>query len=361
MSTSSQPSNTTPTASTSTTGIAAAPGIVMSHHYKPLVKLPTFTPEAPDLFFMLMEAANQQRGISDPFQQFLSTFMQCPQRVQLQAKYLISSSVPDKLDELKTIVNTLYAVPAEQKLTQLLASNSLGDMRPSEYLRHIRDLQGTGSDPNSLLIRSHFTKCMPASVAPFIEMMMSSHDLDSIAKAADNLTAINTPRVSAPISAVTINQQEAQLSLLTEQLNAMKYNQQHESGIDLVRKEIQQMNSNNSHQFKQLQEQINGLNSRMNSIQQQISYNSQSYMQQHQPRRERSISQNRTHHPHFSTSTTPSPSTPPSATAPTSAPGPSSARYQNFNPNFCIYHNRFGETAIRCIQPCSFNSTRTGN
>ena len=80
------------------------------------MKLPNFTADSPDLFFLLMEAALTQQGITSNDQKFLYTLMQCPQRVQIQAKNLINSTANNKMDQLKAIVDNLYALPVEQRL-----------------------------------------------------------------------------------------------------------------------------------------------------------------------------------------------------------------------------------------------------
>ena len=114
--------------------------------------------------FILREATLKQLGITDPEAIFLNTLMQLPQRVQMQAKSLVADTCTDKLAKLKAIVDTIYSLPAEERLKKLLKTTSLGDMRPSEYLAHIRELQGSGSDPNSPLIRTYFMQSLPSDL-----------------------------------------------------------------------------------------------------------------------------------------------------------------------------------------------------
>ena len=40
-----------------------------------------------------------------------------------------------------------------------------------------------------------------------------------------------------------------------------------------------------------------------------------------------------------------------------SRPRSDSPAGNNSNSNLCYYHNKFGERAFKCIQPCSFQST----
>ena len=122
-----------------------------------------------------MRAFLKSQGIVDPEIIFLNTLMQLPQRVQVQAKPLIDSTGKDKMKQLRDIVDSLYSMPAEARLKKLLESTSMGDMRPSEYLRHIRELQGSDSDRNSPLIRTYFIQSLPSNIAPFVHLMLDRY------------------------------------------------------------------------------------------------------------------------------------------------------------------------------------------
>ena len=197
------------------------------------LRLPSFTPDSPDLFFILMEASLKSQGVTDGEQVFLATLMQLPQRVQMQARQLVSATIadePDKLTKLKAIVDGIYTLPDEEKLKKLLATTSMGDMKPSEYLNHIRELQGATADKNSPLIRTYFMQSLPNTIAPLVHLLLDTKDLDSIAAAADKSLAYCNINPTT-ISAVTVTdpkedvKMDPQIAALTHQINQIKFTQ----------------------------------------------------------------------------------------------------------------------------------------
>lgn len=282
------------------------------------IKLPTFSPDAPDLFFILMDAMFKQYEITDPNSIFLTTLMQLPQRVQMQAKSLISDNVEDKLGKLKKIVNSLYVLPAEQRLKQLLNSTSMGDMKPTEYLQYLRELQGSDTDPNSPLIRTYFLDSLPSTLIPFVRLMFNTHDLDSIAKAADN----SVPYVSKP-NIISISNRldcvsQSNDPYISEHINTLATQRKPYNSDSSLFQEIRALRSFVETSLDNMQSQINNLNRQVSNI--------NNYRQERfdsARRRDRSQSVRR-------------------------------AQSDEVGQNVCYYHNKFGEKAHKCIKPCNY-------
>ena len=290
-------------------------------------KYPVFTPDSPDLFFLLMEAALRQQGITDKEQIFLSTLMQLPYKVQIQAKNLVNSAGQDKLEKLKHIVETQYCLPAEERLRKLLQTTSMGDMRPSEYLHHIRELQGSEQDKNSTLIRTFFLQSLPSNIAPLVRLMYDTHDLDAIAKAADNCINYCGKPDSQMANLNSLQTQNAssfdpQISLLSEQLNNinLKSSTSVDSKIEALRSEV-------DFKINNVLTQLSYLSGQLNSMQQAMSQqNNNRYSRPRDHSRSRSTSRDR---------------------------GTRRNESQNRN-GVCYYHERFGDQARKCILPCSY-------
>ncbi|MEL7426919.1 MAG: hypothetical protein AAFN81_28260 [Bacteroidota bacterium] len=298
------------------------------------MKLPNFTADSPDLFFLLMEAALTQQGITSIDKKFLYTLMQCPQRVQIQAKSLINSTASNKMDQLKAIVDNLYALPVEQRLKQLLATTSMGDMKPSEYLHHIRDLQGAGADPNSPLIRTYFIQSLPSNIAPFIHLMQNNNDLDAIAAAADkSLSFCKLQQQQTSVNAISTTP-DPQIVALTEQINAVKFRQQSTPDLTgVIRGELAEMRAESNRKFEAMQAQLNAMQQQITFLQSQHRFD----YGQFDRRRSRSRGPGRGS---FS-----------------SHSGGSNFRTENSSnqEQICYYHRKFGQNATKCSMPCNFS------
>ena len=299
-----------------------------------IIKLPTFTPESPDLFFLLIEAALKQEGVIDPNKIFLQILMQLPQRVQIQAKYLLNTIDPDKVNKLKNIVYSLYNLSEEERLKKLLSSTSLGDMRPSEYLRHIRELQGANTDPNSSLIRTYFLQSLPDTIASFAHLMSSSHSLDEIAAIADKSASFcrdKSSKAESPINSINAIETpslDVKIDNLSKQINSLSLSATQRAGSEMpylesMRREFDRKLDSMSSQFNM---QISALSAQIAGLQQMVSQN-QRFSGNRLRMRSRSSSRSNLDQNQI-----------------------------NQNGSFCYYHARFGERATRCTQPCNYSS-----
>ena len=230
------------------------------------------------------------------------------------------------MQKLKEIVDTLYSLPAEERLKKLLQTTSMGDMRPSEYLAHIRELQGANSDPNSPLIRTYFSQSLPSSIAPFVTMLLESHDLDAVAKIADKSIKSTAPAPIRTVAAVNAELQQA-----TAQLNAIKFTDQPsrmQQSVDSLRSELNSFRVDMEKKFEVQQVQINMLTSQCSNLQQLL-------VNQAKPRYgeyDRSRSNSRSRRNYFSAN-------------------------QQRSTGLCYYHNKFGSRATKCMQPCNFDAS----
>lgn len=306
--------------SNSGAGCSSASSAVASLTPFSSMKLPTFSPEAPELFFLLMDATFAQQKVTDPNIKFLTTLMQLPQRVQMQAKGLISEDVDNKLSKLKEIVSSLYVVPVEQRLKQLLSSTSMGDMKPTEYLQYLRELQGSDADPNSPLIRTYFLDSLPTAIIPFVRLMFSSHDLDAIAKAADNSVPYVKPNTACNIDVVPYPSPSllTKFDELADKVSAIA-SQHTSSSTESLQQELRSFRLYVDSKFDSIQSQLDTLDRRFSS--------QQSFDRSHQynNRSMRNRSNSRVGH-----------------------------NFVSDRVKFCFYHTKFGDKAHKCVKPCSY-------
>ena len=104
-------SNTVESQNTVMPGTSVGQTQMVSRYHSNAIKLPTFDPETPDLFFILSEATLKQAGIVNPEQIFLYILVELPPKVQLNSKHLISEDCTDKLSKLRKIVHLKHFDP----------------------------------------------------------------------------------------------------------------------------------------------------------------------------------------------------------------------------------------------------------
>ena len=282
--------------------------------------VPSFNRDSPEFYFQLMETSLNVQGITDEQKRFFQIFMGLPDDVKFKHRELLASNSPNKIKELKDSVAKSFSVPPEDKIKTLLASDGLGDRKPSEYLQYIRSLQGPNTDCNSLLIQHLFLKAMPQNIIPFITLTYEPNQLDDMAKAADKIInktniSVNAVRSSTnpffcdskPNPTSPVSTLESKIDYLTEHISAVSL--QNSNKIESISQKVNSLDDKVQKQYSEFNSKIQNLQNQVSQnlpIKKQTNSNSQSYTNQ-------SSSQ---------------------------------------NDNLCYYHSRYGDNARKCTQEC---------
>ena len=83
----------------------------------------------------------------------------------------------------------------QQKLQKLLSCVELGDQKPSQLLRRMRQLWS--GDANDILFRELFLQRLPANVRMVLASADPSISLDALAETADHIMEVSGPSVTA--------------------------------------------------------------------------------------------------------------------------------------------------------------------
>ena len=121
-------------------------------------------------------------------------------------EYIVASLSPDTATELRDLIlsppttcpymllrqKLIRRTPGsnQQKLQRLLNEIELGDRKPSQLLRHMRQLW-MGDDTNDSLLR------LPTSVCMVLAPSGTDISLDNLAEMADHIMEVSVPSVSA--------------------------------------------------------------------------------------------------------------------------------------------------------------------
>ena len=159
--------------------------------------LPPFCPDNPRIWFVQVEAQFSWRGI-------IASRMKCEEIVcALPTKYatkvqhlLIDSPEDDPYEKFKDQLTLWIADSKHQKIRQLLTTKQIGDCKPTQLLRKMRQLLGGKAPFDSLLLCKLFLQQLPSNV----QMILASADkmsIDKLAEMADRIMNMATAIVPA--------------------------------------------------------------------------------------------------------------------------------------------------------------------
>lgn len=276
--------------------------------------LPPYNSINPALWLKLVEMAFNAFHIDDESQRIFLTISSLPVAMQSEASDAIAVAGNNTFAALTAHITKSTLVPAQQRIKKLLDDTTIGDRKPTQYLRHLRDLAGSDNGDSSI-IRSIFLERLPNRItmiiAPTDDML-----LDDIAKTADRIhTYMNT----APDSVNNISQLNPNspafipsvdpISQITASINAIKI--ENKSSTETMQQSITALQQQMATLSSSITTTLTVFQQQISSLQNQRSRNSRSSS--------RSISRDR-------------------------------------DSSICYYHRKFQDKATKCTTPCSYSS-----
>lgn len=156
-----------------------------SNIHKISARLPAFWPEAPELYFASIEASFKLSGIVSETTKFLSLVAALDQQTMLVVADLIRS--PDPETPYTVVRDRLineFTVSEVRRIQIVLKDLCLGDLKPSAFLRRMREQAGTGFSESGL--KSIWLSHMPSSVQSILSTL-DDKDLSGLAAVADKI------------------------------------------------------------------------------------------------------------------------------------------------------------------------------
>ncbi|VDP03243.1 unnamed protein product [Schistosoma mattheei] len=192
-------------------------------------RFPTYGANNPRVWFAQIEALLMARGIRSQATKYAHVVGGLPIEIAAEVGDLIDH-VPElePYDKLKTAVIQRTTVPDEKKLQQLLTSCDLGDKRPSQLLRHMKQLAGPYKLDEALLKQMWFQR-LPHSVRQILSVSGKSVALDDLADMADKMMevyhdnhSVNSLQPVEPADISRLASFQKQLTQLTSHLASLQ-------------------------------------------------------------------------------------------------------------------------------------------
>ena len=192
------------------------------------LKLPPFWPNDHLVWFAQVEAQFLTRNITSQSTQFAYVVSSLqPEIAQEIRDLLISPPTDEPYTKLKSELIKCTSASEQKRLHQLLISEELGDRKPSQLLRKMRQLLGETRLEDGILCQL-FLQRLPANTQRILVSTAASISLDELAVLADRILEVapSQPSIAAianPPSSSTAKEIEAlrnQVDTLTTQLTA---------------------------------------------------------------------------------------------------------------------------------------------
>ena len=165
------------------------------------VKLPTFWSQDPEIWFVSVESQFNTKNITvdqTRYDYLISALS--PETAGEVRDVILNPPAANKYDALKTALISRTTTSQQKRIQQLLTEEELGDRKPTQLLRKMRQLVGNNTSiVGDGLLKTLFIQRLP----PQIQAILATHDglsLDQLGDLADkiiDITAITPPAISA--------------------------------------------------------------------------------------------------------------------------------------------------------------------
>ena len=186
------------------------------------LKLPPFWPADPELWIIQVEAQFRTRNITQDGTKF---------------DYIVGSLSPDTAGEIRDILlhppetNKYEAIKTallkknelsdQKRLQELLSKEELGDRRPTQVLRRMRQLVGEAVlDPK--ILRALFIQKLPSSVQQIVVTAGEEVELEAMAEMAEKIIEVTTPQISKVSVPDQSSASGSEVALLREEVQQLK-------------------------------------------------------------------------------------------------------------------------------------------
>lgn len=170
-----------------------------------VLRLPQFWADKPALWFALVEAQFNRSRIRSDDARYEHVIGQLDCRFASEVEDIITNPPQtNRYETLKTELIRRLSLSQDERVKKLLLQEELGDRKPTQFLRHLRALAGTGCVDENML-RTLFMQRLPPHVQQILKTQtaLTLNDLAVMADGICEVNALSTPTVAAVTSTDT--------------------------------------------------------------------------------------------------------------------------------------------------------------
>eukprot|EP00794_Sanderia_malayensis_P012952 gene12952-biopygen10328 len=202
------------------------------------LKLPPFWPNDPVVWFAQVEALFTTRRITTQSTKFSFVISSLPPEIAQEIRDLLLQPPADEpYEHLKAGLIKRTSASEQKRLHQLLISEELGDRKPSQLLRRMRQLLGDSRLEDKIL-RQLFLQRLPTNAQLILASSADNVSIEQLASLADKILEVALPGNSvsamsttvAPTPSRDIQNLQAQISALTTQMQCLVQQISHPRG-----------------------------------------------------------------------------------------------------------------------------------
>lgn len=191
--------------------------------YRVGVRVPPFYPQRPALWFAQLESQFVLSNVTTDSTKYHYALSQLDPTYAAEVEDIISDTVSqNKYERLKTELIKRLSASRDRKVKQLLTHEELGDRKPSQFLRHLKQL--AGPDIPEDFMRTIWTSRLPSSTQSIIASQAKT-PLDELAELADKIHDVVAPSpqvaATAAVPVMTDGNVTSQIAALTQQVRAL--------------------------------------------------------------------------------------------------------------------------------------------
>nr|XP_037872522.1 uncharacterized protein LOC119629725 [Bombyx mori] len=183
------------------------------------VRVPAFYPTKPELWFAALESQFALAKVTQDETKYQYAISQLEANyAEIVEEVITSPAAADKYQRLKTVLIKRLTQSRERQVMQLLNHEELGDRKPSNFLRHLKQLAGPGVPDD--FIRTVWTSRLPSDVQTIIASQ-SKLQLEEVSELADQIMDIAAPGLQVATASASSTTGDQQIAALTKQVQAL--------------------------------------------------------------------------------------------------------------------------------------------